>query len=69
MTRKRGRTTRLRETIANPETRAKYNFGVGLRSNWKPGSRLEMSSPPPGEGAVLETEYQRQTDATEAELA
>src|SRR3979490_2656670 len=39
---------RLWEAITDPEIRAKYNFGVGVHSDWKPGSRLEMSSPNPG---------------------
>jgi uncharacterized protein YndB with AHSA1/START domain/biotin operon repressor len=51
---------RLWEAITDPEIRAKYNFGMAVRSDWKPGSRLEMSSPragaPLGEGEVLEAE-------------
>src|SRR3954447_22744784 len=35
---------RVWEAITNPETRAKYNFGAGVRSDWTPGSRLEMGS-------------------------
>jgi uncharacterized protein YndB with AHSA1/START domain len=54
---------RLWEAITDPEIRAKYNFGVAVRSDWKPGSRLEMSSPraaaPIGEGEVLEAEPPR----------
>ena len=54
---------RLWEAITDPEIRAKYNFGVGVHSDWKPGSRLEMSSPragaPLGEGEVLEAEPPR----------
>jgi uncharacterized protein YndB with AHSA1/START domain/biotin operon repressor len=54
---------RLWEAITDPEIRAKYNFGVAVRSDWKPGSRLEMSSPravaPLGEGEVLEAEPPR----------
>jgi uncharacterized protein YndB with AHSA1/START domain len=30
---------RLWEAITNPELRRKYTFGVGVESNWKPGSR------------------------------
>jgi uncharacterized protein YndB with AHSA1/START domain len=54
---------RLWEAITDTEIRAKYNFGVGVSSDWKPGSRLEMSSPragaPLGEGEVLEAEPPR----------
>jgi len=54
---------RLWEAITDREIRAKYNFGVAVRSDWKPGSRLEMSSPraaaPLGEGVVLEAEPPR----------
>ena len=51
---------RLWEAITDPEIRARYNFGAGVHSDWKPGSRLEMSSPQAGmllgEGEVLEAE-------------
>ena len=54
---------RLWEAITDPQIRAKYNFGVGVHSDWKPGSRLEMSSPKAGmllgEGEVLEAEPPR----------
>jgi len=54
---------RLWEAITDPEIRAKYNFGVAVRSDWTPGSRLEMTSPragaPLGEGEVLEAEPPR----------
>src|SRR5918998_5110844 len=30
---------RLWEAITDPEMRAKYNFGVGVSSDWTPGSR------------------------------
>jgi uncharacterized protein YndB with AHSA1/START domain len=54
---------RLWDAITDPEIRAKYNFGVGVSSDWKPGSRLEMSSPregaPLGEGEVLEADPPR----------
>ena len=54
---------RLWEAITDPEIRAKYNFGAAVRSDWKPGSRLEMSSAaasaPLGEGEVLEVERPR----------
>ena len=36
---------RLWEAITDPEIRGKYNFGAGVRSDWKPGSRLEMGAP------------------------
>jgi len=32
---------RLWEAITNPEMRRKYNFGVGVESDWSPGSRYE----------------------------
>jgi uncharacterized protein YndB with AHSA1/START domain len=32
---------RLWEAITDPELRAKYNFGVGVSSDWTPGSRYE----------------------------
>jgi len=35
---------RLWEAITDPVIRAKYNFGAGVSSDWKPGSRLEMGS-------------------------
>ena len=51
---------RLWEAVTNPEIRAKYNFGAGVHSDWKPGSRLEMGSPKAGtllgEGEVLEVD-------------
>jgi uncharacterized protein YndB with AHSA1/START domain len=54
---------RLWEAITDPEIRAKYNFGAGVHSDWKPGSGLEMSSPKAGmllgEGEVLEAEPPR----------
>jgi uncharacterized protein YndB with AHSA1/START domain len=54
---------RLWEAITDPEIRARYNFGAGVHSDWKPGSRLEMSSPKAGmllgEGEVLEAEPPR----------
>jgi uncharacterized protein YndB with AHSA1/START domain/DNA-binding transcriptional ArsR family regulator len=34
---------RLWEAITNPEMRSKYNFGVGVRSEWTPGSRYEAA--------------------------
>jgi uncharacterized protein YndB with AHSA1/START domain/DNA-binding transcriptional ArsR family regulator len=32
---------RLWDAITNPEIRSKYNFGVGINSDWTPGSHLE----------------------------
>ncbi len=32
---------RLWEAITDPQQRAKYNFGVGVTSDWTPGSRYE----------------------------
>ena len=53
----------LWEAITDPEIRAKYNFGMGVRSDWTPGSRLQMSLPragaPLGDGEVLEAEPPR----------
>ena len=49
---------RLWEAITSNEMRQKYNFGVGVRSDWTPGSRYEAMHPnPPGlinEGENLE---------------
>ncbi|MGA8116885.1 MAG: metalloregulator ArsR/SmtB family transcription factor [Actinocatenispora sp.] len=54
---------RLWEAITDPEIRAKYNFGVGVASDWKPGSRLEMGSAnadgPLGDGEVIEADPPR----------
>jgi uncharacterized protein YndB with AHSA1/START domain/DNA-binding transcriptional ArsR family regulator len=54
---------RLWEAITDPETRAKYSFGAGVRSDWQPGSRLEMGAPKAdgllGEGEVLEVDPPR----------
>jgi uncharacterized protein YndB with AHSA1/START domain len=36
---------RLWEAITNPEMRRKYQFGVGVTSDWTPGSRYEGSNP------------------------
>jgi uncharacterized protein YndB with AHSA1/START domain/DNA-binding transcriptional ArsR family regulator len=53
----------LWNAITDPEIRAKYNFGAGVVSEWKPGSRLEMGSPAAGgllgEGEVLEVDPPR----------
>ncbi len=54
---------RLWEAITTPEIRAKYNFGAAVRSDWQPGSRIEMGSPKApgllGEGVVLEADPPR----------
>ena len=54
---------RLWEAITNPEMRRKYNFGVGVESDWSPGSRYEAGHPlAPGalwEGENLEVDPPR----------
>jgi uncharacterized protein YndB with AHSA1/START domain len=54
---------RLWEAITDPEIRAKYNFGAGVRSDWKVGAPIEMAVPEPhlvlGEGTVLELDPPR----------
>ena len=54
---------RLWEALTDPEQRAIYNFGVGVVSDWTPGSRYEASSPQaPGllwEGENLEVDPPR----------
>jgi uncharacterized protein YndB with AHSA1/START domain/DNA-binding transcriptional ArsR family regulator len=54
---------RLWEAITDPEIRRKYHFGVGVYSDWQPGSRVEMISSNPGaplgDGEVLEAEPPR----------
>src|SRR3954453_20016398 len=54
---------RLWEAIVDPEIRAKYNFGAAARSNWTPGSRIEMAAPNAdgllGDGEVLEVDPPR----------
>jgi uncharacterized protein YndB with AHSA1/START domain len=53
----------LWQAIVDPEIRSKYNFGAGVRSDWTPGSRLEMGAPQAngllGEGEVLEVDPPR----------
>jgi uncharacterized protein YndB with AHSA1/START domain len=39
---------RLWQAITDSELRAKYNFGVGTRSDWTPGSRYEAVHPGAG---------------------
>ena len=52
---------RLWEAITDTEMRAKYNFGARITSDWRPGSRYEMSSPTGllGEGENLEVDPPR----------
>jgi uncharacterized protein YndB with AHSA1/START domain/DNA-binding transcriptional ArsR family regulator len=54
---------RLWEAITDPTIRAKYNFGSGCVSDWKPGSKLEMVADKAagslGEGRVLEVDPPR----------
>ena len=54
---------RLWEAITDPELRAKYIFGVGIRSDWTPGSRYEAVHPGAGltiaEGENLEVDPPR----------
>jgi uncharacterized protein YndB with AHSA1/START domain len=54
---------RLWQAITDSEMRRQYNFGVGVKSDWTPGSRYEMSHPaaptPLGEGENLEVDPPR----------
>ena len=54
---------RLWEAITNPEMRRKYNFGVGVESDWTPGSPYRGISPlapaPICEGENLEVDPPR----------
>jgi uncharacterized protein YndB with AHSA1/START domain len=54
---------RLWEAITDPEIRAKYNFGAGVTSDWKVGSRMEMGSSNAGsllgEGEIVEVDPPR----------
>jgi uncharacterized protein YndB with AHSA1/START domain/DNA-binding transcriptional ArsR family regulator len=51
---------RLWEAITDDEARRKYSFGVGVRSDWTPGSPIETFHPGAGiaigEGEILEVE-------------
>jgi uncharacterized protein YndB with AHSA1/START domain len=51
---------RLWDAITNPELRRKYNFGVGVESDWTPGSHYEARTPkleaPLCEGENLEVD-------------
>jgi uncharacterized protein YndB with AHSA1/START domain len=54
---------RLWEAITDPDIRAKYNFGAGVTSDWKQGSKFEMGverlGMALGEGEVLEVDPPR----------
>jgi uncharacterized protein YndB with AHSA1/START domain/DNA-binding transcriptional ArsR family regulator len=54
---------RLWEAITDPELRSTYNFGVGVVSDWTPGSTYEATSPnapaPISEGENLEVDPPR----------
>jgi len=54
---------RLWEAITDPELRARYTFGVGVHSDWTPGSRYEAVHPngptPISEGENLEVDPPR----------
>jgi uncharacterized protein YndB with AHSA1/START domain len=51
---------RLWEAITDGDTRAKYNFGARVDSDWKPGSHYVLGSPradgPLAEGEVIEAD-------------
>jgi uncharacterized protein YndB with AHSA1/START domain len=53
----------LWEAITDPDIRAKYHFGSRVRSDWTPGSRIEMVHPDArgllGEGQNLEVDPPR----------
>jgi uncharacterized protein YndB with AHSA1/START domain len=46
---------RLWEAIVDPELRAQYSFGIGVRSDWEAGSRYEGIHPA-APGAIVEGE-------------
>jgi uncharacterized protein YndB with AHSA1/START domain len=52
---------RLWEAITDSEIRSKYQFGATVKSDWKPGSRFEMSAGdfPLGEGEIVEVDPPR----------
>ena len=54
---------RLWEAITDSEIRSKYSFGLGISSDWTPGSRFEMTHPVTGdafgEGENLEIDPPR----------
>jgi uncharacterized protein YndB with AHSA1/START domain len=47
---------RLWQAITDPELRAKYTFGVGVHSDWTPGSRYEGIPGQPGNPPIVEGE-------------
>lgn len=53
----------LWEAITNPEMRGKYNFGMGIESDWTPGSHYKAVHPPASavlcEGENLEVDPPR----------
>ena len=54
---------RLWAAITDPEQRSKYNFGASVLTDWKPGSRYEMTARDGsfklGEGEILEVDPPR----------
>jgi uncharacterized protein YndB with AHSA1/START domain len=54
---------RLWQAITDPEMRRKYQFGVGVESDWKPGSHYEARAPlapdPIYVGEILEADPPR----------
>ena len=54
---------RVWDAITDPAVRAKYNFGAGIRSDWRPGAPLSFGSPNAngllGEGEILEVDPPR----------
>lgn len=54
---------KLWQAITDPAMRAKYNFGVGVQSDWKVGSRYHATTPamptPLLEGEILESDPPR----------
>src|SRR5438067_1266326 len=54
---------RLWEAITDTEIRSKYNFGVCVNSDWKPGSKIETIHPnadgPLGDGEVIDVDPHR----------
>jgi uncharacterized protein YndB with AHSA1/START domain len=49
--------------ITDPTIRSKYNFGVGVHSEWTPGAHMQMGAPNAdgllGEGEILEVDPPR----------
>jgi uncharacterized protein YndB with AHSA1/START domain len=53
---------RLWEAITDDEIRSKYNFGARTKADWKPGGRMEMTTPNGallGEGEIVEVDAPR----------